>query len=136
MKDFNYYYNLFLDMLDFYEFDLLVDEENNWRVVDRQGGNLGGIEQESFETLAQIVDRMDAYHNDYIVRSLEDVLIEVEYSSWKDLYNQIIELAEYEDLSEVEFDVRILEMIVNGEPVLSNKQDNEDVKDMWREENK
>jgi len=132
MEDFNYYYNLFLDMLDFYEFDLSVDEENNWRVIDRQGGNIGGIEQETFETLAQIVDRMDSYHNDYIIRSLEDVLIEVEYSSWEDLYNQIIELAEYEDLSEIEFDVRVLEMIVNGGTILSNKQDNEDVKGMWR----
>ena len=138
MKDFNYYYNLFLDMLDLYEFDLAVDEENYWRVIDRQGGNLGGIEQEQFETLASIVDRMEAYHNDYIIGALEEGFPEIEYSDWQDLSKRVVELAkEYnEDLAEWEFDIRVLDMIINGEPILSNKQDNEDVKDMWREENK
>ena len=105
MKDFNYYYNLFLDMLDLYEFDLAVDEENYWRVIDRQGGNLGGIEQEQFNTIADIVDRMEAYHNDYIVEALENCFPEIEHSNWEDLYKELIALSNYYnyDLSEFEF---------------------------------
>ena len=130
MKDFDYYYNLFLDMLDLYEFDLAVDEENYWRVIDRQGGNLGGIEQEQFETLASIVDRMEAYHNDYIVEALENCFPEIETFCWQDLYNSLMDLANLhgEDLSEFEFDIRVLEMILYGAEILSNKEENEKAK--------
>ena len=51
------------------------------------------IEQEQFETLASIVDRMEAYHNDYIVCALEEGFPEIEYSSWQDLSKRVIELA-------------------------------------------
>ena len=128
MKDFSYYYNLFEDMLDLYEFDLAVDDEGFWRVVDRQSANLGGIEQDKFETLASIVDRMDAYHNDYIIEDLEKCFPEIEYSNWEDLYKELISLSNDEDLSEFEFDIRVLEMILYGAEILSNKEENEKVK--------
>lgn len=135
MEDFDYYYNLFQDMLDLYEFDLSVDEENNWRVVDRQGANLGGIEQDKFETLASIIERMEIYHNDYIIRDLEECFPDIEYSNWNDLYLQLIQLSDEEDLSEFEFSIRVLEMILNSEPVLSDKKQNEEMKNFWRENN-
>ena len=128
MEDFDYYYNLFQDMLDLYEFDLSVDEENNWRVVDRQGANLGGIEQDKFETLASIIERMEIYHNDYIIRDLGECFPDIEYSNWNDLYLQLIQLSDEEDLSEFEFSIRVLEMILNSEPVLSDKKQNEEMK--------
>lgn len=130
MKDFDYYYDLFEKMLDLYEFDLEVDDDNFFRVVDRQGGNLGQIEQEQFNTLADIVDRMESYHNDYIVRAFEECLPEIEYSNWGDLYKRLIELAFYkdEDLSEFEFDVRILDMIVNGGDILNDANKNKELK--------
>lgn len=135
MKDFSYYYNLFEDMLDLYEFDLAVDDEGFWRVVDRQAGNLGGIEQEQFNTLADILDRMEAYHNDYIIEDLEKCFPEIEYSNWEDLYKELISLSNDEDLSEFEFDIRVLEMILYGAEILSNKKDNEEMKIWWRENN-
>lgn len=137
MKDFSYYYNLFEDMLDLYEFDLAVDDEGFWRVVDRQSANLGGIEQDKFETLASIVDRMDAYHNDYIIEDLEKCFPEIEYSNWEDLYKQLIGLFKRnkEDLSEFEFDIRVLEMILYGVEALSNKKDNKEMKIWWRQNN-
>lgn len=135
MKDFSYYYNLFEDILDLYEFDLAVDDEGFWRVVDRQSANLGGIEQDKFETLASIVDRMDAYHNDYIIEDLEKCFPEIEYSNWEDLYKELISLSNDEDLSEFEFDIRVLEMILYGAEILSNKKDNEEMKMWWRENN-
>lgn len=39
---------------------------------DWQEANLGGIEQEIFYNLADIIDRMDIYHNDYFYRSFEE----------------------------------------------------------------
>ena len=135
MKDFSYYYNLFEDMLDLYEFDLAVDNEGFWRVVDRQAGNLGGIEQEQFNTLADILDRMEVYHNDYIIEDLEKCFPEIEYSNWEDLYKELISLSNDEDLSEFEFDIRVLEMILYGTEILSNKKDNEEMKMWWRENN-
>ena len=137
MKDFNYYYNLFEDMLDLYEFDLAVDNEGFWRVVDRQAGNLGGIEQEQFNTLADILDRMEAYHNDYIIEDLEKCFPEIEYSNWEDLYKQLVGLFKRnkEDLSEFEFDIRVLEMILYGVEALSNKKDNKEMKIWWRQNN-
>lgn len=135
MKDFSYYYNLFEDMLDLYEFDLALDKENYWRVVDRQSANLGGIEQDKFETLASIVDRMEAYHNDYIIEDLEKCFPEIEYSNWEDLYKELISLSNDEDLSEFEFDIRVLEMILYGAEILSNKKDNEEMKMWWRQNN-
>lgn len=137
MKDFEYYFDLFEKMLDLYEFDLEVDDENYWRVVDRQGGNLGGIEQDQFETLANIVDRMEAYHNDYIVEPLEDNFPEIEALCWQDLYNSLINLIyiQNEDLSEFEFDIRVLEMILYGDKSLRNKKENEKKKRLWRKNN-
>ena len=135
MKDFSYYYNLFENMLDLYEFDLALDKENYWRVVDRQSANLGGIEQEQFNTLADILDRMEAYHNDYIIEDLEKCFPEIEYSNWEDLYKELISLSNDEDLSEFEFDIRVLEMILYGVEILSNKKDNEEMKMWWRQNN-
>lgn len=136
MKDFDYYFDLFKDLLDLYEFDLALDEKNYWRVIDRQGGNLGGIEQEQFNTIADIVDRMDAYHNDYILRSLEECLPEIETFCYQDAYNSLIDLFHSgEDLSEFEFDIRVLEMILYGADVLSNKNKNNEEKRLWRKNN-
>lgn len=137
MKDFSYYYNLFEDMLEFYEFDLEVDNEGFWRVADRQDGNLGGIEQEQFNTLADILDRMDVYHIDYIIRPLSENFPDIEFYNWNELYNEIVEIVKNsaEDLSEFEFDIRVLEMILYGAEILSNKKDNEEMKMWWRQNN-
>lgn len=68
--------NFFLELLNVYEFSLEIDvnsdSENIFKLKDIQGGNLGGIEQEEFLTLGDILERMDAYHNDYIYNSLQE----------------------------------------------------------------
>ena len=137
MKDFSYYYNLFEDMLDFYEFDLEVDNEGFWRITDRQYGNLGGIEQEQFNTLTDILDRMDVYHIDYIIRPLSENFPDIEFYNWSELYNEIVEIVKNsaDDLSEFEFDIRVLEMILYGAEILSNKKDNDEMKVWWRQNN-
>lgn len=137
MKDFDYYFDLFESMLDLYEFDLAVDEENYWRVIDRQGGNIGGIEQDQFNTIADIIDRMDVYHIDYIIDPLSDNFPDIEYYNWDELYNDIIKTIKNsnEDYSEFEFDIRVLEMILYGADVLSNKNKNNKEKKIWRKNN-
>ena len=68
--------NFFIGILDVYEFSLETENdsksENLFKLNDMQGGNLGGIEQERFNSLGDILERMDVYHNDYIYRSLEE----------------------------------------------------------------
>lgn len=58
-------------MLDLYEFDLIY-VGNKFFVKDRQGANLGDIESDVFNTLADVIDRMQVYHNDYIYESIEE----------------------------------------------------------------
>ena len=48
-------------------------------VVDRQNGNLGNIENDTFKTLQDVCDRMGAYHNDYLYRAVEE---DEELSLW------------------------------------------------------
>lgn len=68
--------DFFKQLLDVYEFELYVtnnsENEKVFMLNDMQGGNLGGIEQDTFLTLADVMERLDVYHNDYIYRSLED----------------------------------------------------------------
>lgn len=68
--------NFFNELLDLYEFELWIDinsdSENVFRLNDRQGANWSGIEQDEFSTLADIVERLDSPHEDYIYRSLEE----------------------------------------------------------------
>lgn len=66
----------FSELLDLYEFELLIDtnsnSENIFRLKDLQGANWSSIEQDEFDTLADIVERLDSVHNDYIYKSLEE----------------------------------------------------------------
>lgn len=75
--------NFLKELLDVYEFELYVannsKNEEVFMLNDMQGANLGGIEQEEFSTLGDIIERMDAYHNDYIYRSLKERENEGEY---------------------------------------------------------
>lgn len=67
------YTELFEEFLDLTEFTL-VRHQNDWSLVDRQGANLGDIESDRFDNATQILNRMEIYINDYILRALEDEL--------------------------------------------------------------
>lgn len=68
--------DFFKQLLDVYEFELYIsnnfENEPVFMLNDMQGGNLGGIEQDTFLTLSDVLERLDVYHNDYIYRSLEE----------------------------------------------------------------
>lgn len=62
---------IFVAMLDLIEFEL-VNYEDGYGLVDLQGANLADIESDRFQTVEQIIDRLDAYINDYYLDDLED----------------------------------------------------------------
>lgn len=51
-----------------------VDYCGYWSIYDRQGANLGNINEDRFDNAGQILDRMEIYINDYIYRDLEEEL--------------------------------------------------------------
>lgn len=63
--------DLFKDYLDLTEFALEKDGDS-YRLIDLQGGNLGNIESDRFDSAKEIFDRMDAYIYDYYVRPIEE----------------------------------------------------------------
>lgn len=68
--------SFFNELLDLYEFELWIDIDSNgkniFRLNDMQGANWSGIQQDEFHTLADVVERLDSPHQDYIYRSLEE----------------------------------------------------------------
>lgn len=59
------------DILELEEFDLET-EGTLFKLNDCQGWNLWDIEWDRFDNLAEVLDRMDIYHNDYIYEPLEE----------------------------------------------------------------
>ena len=86
----------FKEMLNVYEFDLIVDTNENsesvFKLKDLQEGNLGGIEQENFYTLQDIINRLDVYHQDYIYKPLEEKEnIKLNTNDWEIIAKKFIE---------------------------------------------
>ena len=71
----NHYEKLFEEYLDLTEFALEKDDKGYW-LNDRQGADLGNISDDRFETAAEIVDRMDIYHTDYILTDIDECIDE------------------------------------------------------------
>ena len=65
----------FKEILNVYDFEIIIDINKDldkvFRLNDIQGGNLGGIEKETFFTLEDIIERLDLYHQDYVYNPLE-----------------------------------------------------------------
>jgi len=86
----NEWEKLFDEFMDLTEFSLIKHPDNMWSLVDRQGGNLGGIEGDRFGGSMGLLDRMDIYIQDYLAKPLEECLTEAghkvpEYRDWSEL---------------------------------------------------
>jgi hypothetical protein len=83
MKQQNKWEKLFDEFLDLTEFTL-VRHQNDWSLIDNQGGNLGDIQSDRFNDAAQILERMDVYIHDYIIEDIEDLAEEnnIDISDW------------------------------------------------------
>ena len=62
--------DFFKQILNVYEFELYIsnnsENEKVFMLNDKQGGNLGEIEQDTFFTLLDVIERLEVYHDDYI----------------------------------------------------------------------
>ena len=106
----NTYEELFDEFLALTEFRLLKHKDGTFSLEDRQCANLGDIEDDRFASASEILDRMDIYIQDYLIRDIEDALdeksIEIdcvwgEYGKYRDV------------IPDYKFDFDLLDMIVN-----------------------
>lgn len=101
-------------MLDMMEFTL-TKYEDGWGLIDRQGGNLGDIESDRFDSACEIIERLDAYINDYILESFEESIEEedlpkdITCDSIVDWYNSDMQ-KKYPDLKH---DIKYCDLIAN-----------------------
>lgn len=61
-------FNTFLDVIEFE----LVKYEDGYGLVDLQGANLGDIEEDRFQTAAEIIERLSVYIEDYYLDDLDE----------------------------------------------------------------
>ena len=106
----NTYEELFDEFLALTEFRLLKHKDGTFSLEDRQCANLGDIEDDRFETASEVLDRMDIYIQDYLIRDIEEALdeksIEID-CAWG-------EYGQYRDLiPDYKFDFDLLDMIIN-----------------------
>lgn len=88
----------FKEMIQQYDFQIIIDInkelENVFKLIDIQNGNLGGIEQEEFYTLSDIIERLVIYHQDYIYNELEEKQKnneKIEKSNWSLIAKRYLE---------------------------------------------
>lgn len=112
------YISLFSDIISIEEFELVRYKNGLWGVHDLQGANLGGIESDSFDTIAQILDRMEIYHIDYFEESILNYFEIENFENYIDLVEQCRNKikndknGEFSDYSETE--LNYLEFIGNA----------------------
>lgn len=84
MKQQNKWEKLFDEFLDLTEFTL-VKHQNDWSLIDNQGGNIGDIEGDRFKSAAEILERMDSYTDDYIIATIEEYadIRGIDISDWE-----------------------------------------------------
>lgn len=110
----NQYEKLFDEFLDLIEF-ILIKKGKQWKLEDRQGGNLGDIEDRNFINAGDILEDLDRYIEDYIVSSLYKIIIQekkyknFEYKNWEDLILKAKPLFNDEE----QYEIKILDMICN-----------------------
>lgn len=110
----NKWESLFDDFMDLTEFSL-VKYRNGWGLIDNQGGNLGDIQSDRFETAQDIFERMDHYIDDYIFRALEETWLEAGFDeeSTPTMANDWLKYREVRGFENSGFDLDILDMVAN-----------------------
>jgi len=108
----NKWEDMFLDFLEMTEFYLhrKVDENDVYcyGLEDGQHANLGAIESESFYSASEILDRMEIYEYDYIIRDLQECADQqLEYNYWSDLLQYRLQMPDNQ------YDFELIDMICN-----------------------
>lgn len=71
----------FYELVSDCEFDVEVVQGGKLALVDMQKANLAGIEQETFDSYASVLERMSVYLDDYFFKPLVEC-IEQDFGVW------------------------------------------------------
>ena len=105
LNEYERLFDAFLDLTDF----TLVQYMDGWGLVDKQGGNLGGIESRRYSFAVSLIDDLDAYINDYLVVPIcECCNLHEDYTNWGELATKL--LSQGGDSSD---DIRMLDALCN-----------------------
>ena len=76
------FFNLLMEL---YEFEVYRSDNGKLMVDDLQGACLGDICSEQFDDEFEILERMEIYHNDYIMRPIEDEY-DISFNTYEEWY--------------------------------------------------
>lgn len=69
-------YRIALMIIESEDFELEVNKDENgdkvFKLVDDNSANWGDIESDEFYNLASVIDRLEAYHDDYYFKEFEE----------------------------------------------------------------
>lgn len=108
----NQWESLFDRFLNTIEFRL-VKYPDGWGLIDKQGGNFGGIESDRFCDAAAVIDRLDVYIEDYFVDDIQETMGKCETGDWSELVRKARAAMTPEELEYHCFDLDVLDMICN-----------------------
>lgn len=100
--------------------DCAVEYYGIWSIHDKQGANLGNINEDRFDNAEQIFERMNVYIEDYYIRTINEDILEDgqyfdDYEECLGLLGEILADNSIEDdfRQTVEYHYDILDMIAN-----------------------
>jgi hypothetical protein len=99
---------VFNDLMDAYQFEVIHNDDGTLSVYDLQHACLGDICDEIFRDEFEILERMDMYHDDYIIRLLEE-----DFNIYFDTYGEWLQFLKEQNNDEYAYDIAILSLIVN-----------------------
>jgi len=100
---------VFNDLMDMYEFRVSKNKNGSLSLEDLQSANLGGICDVSYRNEWEILDRMEMYHDDYIIRVIQD-----EYDVNFNTYQEYADFLEKENYKENSYTIEILKLFIKG----------------------
>jgi len=126
------YEEMFDELIDGVEFELVKysgedrkskstwddkEYEGDWGLIDTQGANLGGIEEERFNNAKEIIDRLNVYISDYFLGGQDGLEVSEEHQDELDdcyTYEEMLEFfKKYPEEDENGYLVELLDFIVN-----------------------
>ena len=94
-----------------------TEYEGDWGLIDLQGANLGGIEDERFNNAKDILERLDTYITDYFLGGQDGLEVSEEHQDELDAcytYEDMLEFfKKYPEEDEDGYIIKLLDFIVN-----------------------
>jgi hypothetical protein len=98
----------FNELMDMYEFQVYNNENGKLQLNDLQSACLGDICFEEFNNEYEILERMEMYHDDYILRLLEE-----NYDICFDSYQKWYDFLKEKNNKEYYFELNLFSLILH-----------------------